>query len=295
MDSELKVVSVKRVAGRPKRQQNQMAADLGDAIAGHRIDVHFQPQYELRTGRCCGVEALARWMQSSGRETPPSLFIPIAERFGMIGAIGVTVLYQSCATLLEWPEFAASPAILSVNVSTQQLTDDFGAVLGSVIDLTGFPGSCLELEVTETALISNFKRAARCLNACKQLGARIALDDFGTGYSSLDYLLKLPVDRIKLDRYFVGKLRSDRKAVAIVRSVVALGEEAGVEVLAEGIESEADLAALDALGCRQGQGNLLCRSVSAEQARALMREPWGARFKGGARLNCPDGGGLHAA
>lgn len=295
MDRELKVVSVKRVAGRPGRQQIKLAADLGDAIAGHHIDVHFQPQYELRTGRCCGVEALARWVQANGRETPPSLFIPIAERYGMIGAIGVSVLYQSCATLLEWSEFAARPAILSVNVSTQQLTDDFGAVVGSIIDLTGFPGSALELEVTETTLISNFKRATRCLNACKQLGVRIALDDFGTGYSSLDYLLKLPVDRIKLDRYFVGRLGRDRKAAAIVRAVVALGEEAGVEVLAEGIESEADLEALDALGCRQGQGNLLCRPVPAEEARLLMREPWGARFNGGPRMTCPDGGGLHAA
>jgi EAL domain-containing protein (putative c-di-GMP-specific phosphodiesterase class I) len=295
MDSELKVVSVKRIAGRPKRRRDKMAADLGDAIAGHRIDVHFQPQYELRTGRCCGVEALARWMQSNGSETPPSLFIPIAERFGMIGAIGVSVLYQSCATLIEWPEFAARPPILSVNVSTQQLTEDFGAVVGSVIDLIGFPGSCLELEVTETTLISNFKRAARCLTACKQMGVRIALDDFGAGFSNLDYLLKLPVDRIKLDRYFVARLGIDKKAEAIIRAVVALGEDAGVEVLAEGVESESNFKSLEALGCKQGQGNLLCRSVPADEARALMSEPWGARFRNEPQLNFPDGGGLHAA
>jgi EAL domain-containing protein (putative c-di-GMP-specific phosphodiesterase class I) len=295
MDSELKVVSVKKIAGTPKRQRNKLAVELGDAIAGHNIDVHFQPQFELRGGRCCGVEALARWMQSNGSETPPSLFIPIAERFGMIGAIGVSVLYRSCATLIEWSEFAARPPILSVNVSPQQLTEDFSAVVGSVIDLTGFPGSCLELEVTETTLISNFKRATRCLDACKELGVRIALDDFGTGYSSLDYLLKLPVDRIKLDRYFVAKLGTHRKAEAIIRSVVALGEDAGVEVLAEGVESEANLKTLDALGCRQGQGNLLCPSVPADEARSLMREPWGARFKTGSRISRPDDGGLHAA
>ena len=294
MDSELNVVNVKKIAGRPRRQ-SKMAIDLGDAIAGHRIDVHFQPQYELHSGRCCGVEALARWIQWNGREAPPSLFIPIAERFGMIGAIGVSVLYQSCATLLEWSEFATQRPVLSVNVSTQQLTEEFGAVVGSVLDLTGFPGTSLELEVTETTLISNFKQATRCLNACKQLGVRIALDDFGTGYSSMDYLLKLPVDRIKLDRYFVGKLGCDRKATSIVRAVVALGDDAGVEVLAEGIEREADLEALATLGCRQGQGNLLCPSVPPDEARLLMREPWGARFKGEARMNCPDGGGLHAA
>jgi EAL domain-containing protein (putative c-di-GMP-specific phosphodiesterase class I) len=292
MDSEIKVISVKRVAGRRNRQ-TRIATDLSDAIAQHHIMVHFQPQYELRGGRCCGVEALARWMQLNGVETPPALFIPVAERFGMIGAIGVSVLYQSCVTLLDWSEFSARPPTLSVNVSAQQLTPDFGAVIGSVIELTGFPGSQLELEITETTLIANMERAVRCLDACRGLGVKVALDDFGTGYSSLQYLAKLPVDRVKLDRYFVERV-CDRKAAAIVRSMVALCAEMGVEVIAEGIESERQLAVLESLGCAQGQGNLFAKSLPTEQARLLMQRPWGSRFAA-ATCNHPDGGGLHAA
>jgi EAL domain-containing protein (putative c-di-GMP-specific phosphodiesterase class I) len=257
---------------------------LGDALDHQDIEVYFQPQYELRSGCASGVEALARWPRLDGALTPPSLFIPVAERYGMIAAIGVSVLYQACSTVGEWTELAPLPT-LSVNVSAQQLTEDFGAVIACILELTQFPATRLELELTETDLISNLGRAVRSLEQCKQYGVRIALDDFGTGYSGLAYLARLPVDRIKLDQTFVQAMVSDRKVAAIVRSMLALGRELNIEVLAEGIESERQLEMLIAMGCQQGQGNLLANSVPAEAARELLHRPWGVR----------PAGGLHAA
>jgi EAL domain-containing protein (putative c-di-GMP-specific phosphodiesterase class I) len=268
------------VGTKPGRQHNQLASDLGDALSHQDLEVYYQPQYELRSGRARGIEALARWPRLDGALTPPSLFIPVAERFGMIDAIGVSVLYQACSRVGEWTEFAPLPT-LSVNVSAQQLTADFSAVIGCILELTEFPALRLELEVTETGLISNVNRAAYSLEQCRSLGVRIALDDFGTGYSGLAYLARLPVDRLKLDQSFIQAMATDRKAAAIVRSVVALGRELNVEVLAEGIESERQLEMLIAMGCQQGQGNLLAHSVPAKAARELLNRPWGVRHAGG--------------
>jgi EAL domain-containing protein (putative c-di-GMP-specific phosphodiesterase class I) len=281
MDSRLKVLTVRRVGSKPGRQHNQLASDLGDALDHQDIEVNFQLQYELRSGRACGLEALARWPRLDGEVTPPSMFIPVAERFGMIGAVGVSVLYQACRTVGEWTEIAPQLPTLSVNVSAQQLTEDFSAVIGSILELTEFPATRLELEVTETGLISNVGVAARTLEQCKKLGVRIALDDFGTGYSGLAYLARLPVDRLKLDQSFVQAMATDRKVAAIVRSVLAMGREMNLEVLAEGIESERQLEMLIGMGCCLGQGNLLAHTMPAEAARELLHRPWGIRHAGG--------------
>jgi EAL domain-containing protein (putative c-di-GMP-specific phosphodiesterase class I) len=281
MESRLKVLTVRKVGSKPGRQHDELASDLGDALNHQDIEVYFQPQYELRSGRACGIEALARWPRLDGGATPPSLFIPVAERCGMIGAIGVSVLYQACSTVGEWTGIAPPLPTLSVNVSAQQLTEDFSAVIGGILELTEFPAARLELEVTETGLISNLGTAARSLKQCQKLGVQIALDDFGTGYSGLAYLACLPVDRLKLDQSFVQAMVSDRKVAAIVRCVLAMAREMKLEVLAEGIESERQLEMLIGMGCCEGQGNLLAPSVPAEAARELLSRPWGIRHAGG--------------
>jgi len=241
MESGLKVLSVKKSASRHSRPQAKFVSALGVAVSQEDIAVHFQPQYDLCSGCAVGVEALARWVRLDGRITPPSAFIPVAERFGMIGAIGVSVLYQACSTLCEWTPVAQSAPLLCVNVSAQQLTEQFGAVLAGILELTEFPGDRLELEITETSRISNVARAARTLAQCRRHGVRIALDDFGTAYSGCAYLAQLPVDRLKLDQSFVQAMVTNRKATAIVRSMVALGQDMDIDVLAEGIETERQL------------------------------------------------------
>ena len=281
MESSLKVLSVKKIASRHGRPQAKLASDLGEAISQEDIAVHFQPQYELCSGRAVGVEALARWVRLDGRVTPPSSFIPVAERFGMIGAIGVSVLYQACSTLSEWTPLEQGAPLLCVNVSAQQLTEEFSAVLAGILELTEFPGHRLELEVTETSRISSVGRAERTLAQCRRHGVRIALDDFGTAYSGFAYLAQLPVDRLKLDQSFVQDMESNRKAAAIVRSLIALGRDMDIDVLAEGIETERQLEMLIAMGCLQGQGNLFAQPLPADAARSLMKRPWGLRHAGG--------------
>jgi EAL domain-containing protein (putative c-di-GMP-specific phosphodiesterase class I) len=270
MESDLQVHSEPPV-------KSAMESDLGDAIAAHRIIVHFQPQFESRSGRGCGVEALARWPRFDGRQTPPGTFIPVAERTGLIGAMGVSVLYQACSTLAAWSRLGTDWPTLSVNVSARQIDEDFGIAIEQVIDLTGFPVERLELEITESVLGADSNRSIRCMNHWKRLGVRIALDDFGTGYSSLSYLSRLPVDRLKVDKSFVHRMTFDRKTAAIVRAVCALGEDIGVDVLAEGIETEWQFEMLEGFGCRHMQGNLLAKSLPAAAARALLAKPWGAR------------------
>jgi EAL domain-containing protein (putative c-di-GMP-specific phosphodiesterase class I) len=199
----------------------------------------------------------------------------------MIGAIGVSVLYQACSTLCDWSSSGQKTPLLCVNVSAQQLTEQFAAVLAGILELTEFPGERLELEVTETSRISNVPRAARILSQCRRHGVRIALDDFGTAYSGFAYLAQLPVDRLKLDQSFVQAMEGNRKAAAIARSVIELGRDMNIDVLAEGIETERQLEMLSLMGCPQGQGNLLAPPLPADAARDFMGRTWGQRHAGG--------------
>jgi EAL domain-containing protein (putative c-di-GMP-specific phosphodiesterase class I) len=293
MEHTLKVLSVEAIGRKAPRPRSRMAITLDNAIAHHEIDVQFQPQFNLRTGRGTGMEALARWRGSDGAETPPSKFIPIAERFGLIGAMGASVLHQACAALANSGVSDIQP-MLSVNVSTRQINTDFCAIVANVLDLTKFPGERLALEVTETAMMTDPELAARSLTLCKQLGVRISLDDFGTGYSSLAYLARLPVDQLKLDKSFTDRAASHPKTACIVRSIIRMAEDLGIEVLAEGIETEQQLSAVTSLGCSLGQGNLLAHSLPVDRAWLLMHRSWGDRFPE-ASSALVDAGGLHAA
>jgi EAL domain-containing protein (putative c-di-GMP-specific phosphodiesterase class I) len=184
---------------------------------------------------------------------------------------------------------------LSVNVSTHQINEEFCDVVKRILERTGFAGERLELEITESALIANAELAIRCCERWRELGVHIAVDDFGTGYSSLSYLSRLPVDRLKLDKSFVHRMIAEKKTAAIVRSVLALGKDLGVAVLVEGIETEAQFAMLEQMGCEQVQGFLLAKPVPANEARALLLMPWGARFAPVFRPERVLDRGLHAA
>jgi EAL domain-containing protein (putative c-di-GMP-specific phosphodiesterase class I) len=255
-----------------------LEARLTAAVRRRELEVHFQPQYDVECGKGCGVEALARWTLPDGEDISPTVFIPMAERISMIGPLGTWVLGRACEIVAGWGNLGGRAPTLSVNVSTHQINEDFCGIIDRTLRITGLPPAQLELEITESALMANAEVAVACCEEWRTLGVHIAVDDFGTGYSSLNYLARLPVDRLKLDKSFAQRMTFDRKTAVIVRSVLALGREMGIAVLVEGVETEQQFALLDRWGCRQVQGFLLAKPLPAAEARALFLIPWGARL-----------------
>ncbi|HZF68737.1 MAG TPA: EAL domain-containing protein, partial [Gemmatirosa sp.] len=230
----------------------------------------YQPVVDLATGRPTGVEALLRWHHPTLGPVSPAAFIPLAEEIGVIAPIGGWVLRTACTALaglgaaLREPGAAHADSLgVAVNVSGHQLqatrfADDVAAALAAA----GLAPERLTLEVTETALVRDPRRARRVLGELRATGVRIAIDDFGTGYSSLGYLQQLPLDVLKIDKRFVdGVARGSGPSVAIPRAVVALGDALGLRTVGEGVETAAQRDALHALGCRAGQGYLFARPL----------------------------------
>jgi diguanylate cyclase (GGDEF)-like protein/PAS domain S-box-containing protein len=267
-------------SGNPERHAQQrlhLETGLRQAIERNELVVHYQPQFDVRTGRECGVEALARWFPRNGEAISPAVFIPLAERTGLICSLGSWVLQSACATVSRWQLGGQAPPTLCINVSTHQVRQEFGQILARALSVSGFPADRLELEITESILIENPELALECLAQWKRLGVRIAVDDFGTGYSSLSYLSRLPVDRLKIDKSLVHRMIDESRSETIVRTVVSLGRELGFAVIAEGVETEEQFQRLQELGCPQVQGYLFAAPGPAIEARALLGSRWGAR------------------
>ncbi len=254
-----------------------LEANLREAIRRGELTLNYQPQFDIESGRACGVEALARWFPGDGAAIAPSIFIPLAEQAGLISALGAWALTEGCKTSARWTRAGGEAAPISVNVSAQQICEGFTGQIARALDQSGLPASQLELEITEHVLVANGELTQRCLTQWKSLGVRIALDDFGTGHSNLGYLAKLPIDRLKIDGSLLGGLASGSRDHAIVRAAISLGRELGFTVLAEGVETEDQFRLLRELGCQQAQGYLLTRPTSAAAARQLMMRKWGAR------------------
>jgi EAL domain-containing protein (putative c-di-GMP-specific phosphodiesterase class I)/PAS domain-containing protein len=260
-----------------KPVEARLVAEFGDAMQRHALSVHYQPQFDITTGRGCGVEALARWVLCSGESIAPSVFIPLAERAGIIHSLGAWMLKSACETAYAWCSRDAQRTTLSVNVSALQIDEDFYAVLGRTLEKSGFPAKQLELEITESALIANPDLTIDCLKQWKTLGVRIAMDDFGTDASSISYLSRLPVDRLKLDQSLTHRMTQDSKSAEVARLIVSLGTELGIDVIAKGVETEQQLKMLTDLGCPRAQGYLLGRPMPAKQAQLALRKVWGNR------------------
>jgi EAL domain-containing protein (putative c-di-GMP-specific phosphodiesterase class I) len=261
--------------GRPL--EARLIAEFGDAMQRHALSVHYQPQFDIETGRGCGVEALARWVLCSGESIAPSVFIPIAERSGIIHSLGAWMLKSACETAYAWCSRDAQRTTLSVNVSALQIDEEFCAVLGRTLEKSGFPAKQLELEIAESALIANPDLTIGCLKEWKKLGVRIAMDDFGTDCSSLTYLSRLPVDRLKLDQSLIHRMTLDSRSAEVAGLIVSLGLELGIDVIAKGVETEQQLKMLTDLGCPRAQGYLLGRPMPAKQAQLALRKVWGNR------------------
>jgi len=252
-------------------------AALHDAIEQHAISVQYQPQFDLQTGAGCGVEALARWVQSSGQMVTPAAFIPVAEETGMIHSLGAWVLECACTEALTWCGAASAPGRLSVNVSPLQIDASFVDVVRGILARTGFPVHRLELEITESAFLGSAQETISYLRRWKNLGVRISLDDFGVGYSCLSYLCRLPLDRLKLDKSMIDRIPSDKKSVAVVRSIISPADALGLDVIAEGVETQSQLSVLADLGCNQAQGYLFARPMPAKAAQVALNKSWGNR------------------
>ncbi|MDC7715325.1 EAL domain-containing protein [Vogesella sp. LYT5W] len=241
------------------------------AMAQQRFYLELQPKYDIASRRLNGFEALLRWRQPDGRLVSPARFIPVAEDSGVITELGLWVLEQACRTATEWVRHGRQLTI-AVNVSARQLTHgDFCAEVARVLRDSGLPPALLELEVTEGTLIDYSGPVRQQLAGIKALGVRLAVDDFGTGYSSLAYLKNFAPDTVKIDRSFVSGLQHNRDNAAIVSAIITLARNLDMESLAEGVETEAELAALQALGCDTVQGYLTGRPLAVNDALALCR------------------------
>jgi diguanylate cyclase (GGDEF)-like protein len=261
----------------PPPQRLPAEAGLDDALKRHAISVHYQPQFALQNGRGCGVEALARWNLASGKHVAPAIFIPMAERTGMIDTLGASVLRSACETAAGWRGRGrdAERMTISVNVSTLQINAKFLGVLTSILGTSGLPPARLELEIEESAVLANTEQTTYCLKQWKQLGVRVAVNHAGNNYSSLSYLSRLPIDRLKLDKSLIQNMIVDKQAMGFIHALISLGVALGVDVIAEGVETEAQFHMLLELGCLQAQGFLLARPMPAVQAQVALRKPWG--------------------
>jgi diguanylate cyclase (GGDEF)-like protein len=258
------------------RLRHELETRLRNAVQRQELSLFFQPQYEIRSGEICGVEALARWFQD-GSTVSPSVFIPLAEQTGIIDDLGCWALRAGCLAAAEWSCGRSRKITVSVNVSTRQVREDFTGEIEQALRANRLAGEQLELEITESILLTDVDRALRCLTEWKGLGVHIALDDFGTGYSNLGYLAKLPIDRLKLDGSLIRGMTRESKDATVVRAMITLGRELGITVLAEGVETEEQLAMLSKFGCQQVQGYLMTPPAPQEEARKLMRRRWGMR------------------
>jgi diguanylate cyclase (GGDEF)-like protein len=240
------------------QNRHTIEAELRDALRrADQLSVAFQPLYGTGRDNIVGAEVLARWHHPRLGQIAPAHFIPVAEASGLIEALGAYVLREACRAGASWPD-----RIFAVNISPVQLRNPrFPRAVFDMLAETGMSPTALELEITEGVLLEEASDAAEALRMFRAAGIRIALDDFGTGYSSLNYLKRYPVDRIKIDRSFVSQLTSGSVSIAIVQAMVTLAHALGIEVTAEGVETDEQLAILTQLGCNAFQGFLLSPPV----------------------------------
>ncbi|TFW16047.1 EAL domain-containing protein [Massilia arenosa] len=243
-------------------QRLLLEASLGRAIRGHELLLYYQPKVDLRSGRMIGAEALVRWNHPEQGLLAPANFIPVAEQTGLIVPLGDWVLCEACAALQQLRGSGPSDFVISVNLAARQLRQrEFVAHLAEILKVHEVAPEQIELEVTESQLMDNPAEAMEALTDLKAMGVRLSIDDFGTGYSSLSYLQKFPVDVIKIDRSFLVK--SDDDHAVIMRAIIALGHSLKLKVIAEGVETQDQLAFLRDHDCDQIQGNYFSPAVSS--------------------------------
>ena len=252
----------------------QLESDLRQAIERNEFCVYYQPIVSLETGRLAGFEALVRWNHPRRGLVSPADFIPVAEETGLIVPIGEWVLNEACARVRQWQIDSPShrSLSLSVNLSARQVAQpDLLNRIKEALENSKLNSHCLKLEITESVVMENAEAAAQMFKQLRSLGVQLSIDDFGTGYSSLSYLHRFPLNYLKIDRSFVSRLTTDNDN-AIVRTISTLARNLGMEVIAEGIETEEQFQQLKMLGCEYGQGYLFSRPVANEGVDHLLSQ-----------------------
>jgi len=252
-----------------------LQTDLRQALVDNQLSIHYQPIVDLATGALHSVEALARWQHPTRGLVSPAVFIPIAEEIGLIDSIGRWIMHSSCRQMAEWnlARCPAAPLRVSVNVSVRELRQfDFVDRVRSILVDTGLPAHLLQLEITESLFLQEPAIVCQLLAQLRGLGVQIALDDFGTGYSSLSYIDRYEIDTIKIDRSFMMRINESRRTFAIVQMIIGLGRTLGLEIVAEGIETEEQRQVARSLDCPLAQGFLLARPMPAVDIEALFEK-----------------------
>ena len=249
----------------------QLNADLRHALERAEFALHYQPKVDLATGALRGLEALLRWNHPARGMVSPLEFVPALEDSGLIIPVGEWVITEACAQIRRWQGAGLAPVPVAVNLSAKQfLRRDLDGTIQRALAAAGVPAKLLELEITESSLMDNPEEAVRAMNALRTAGLKISVDDFGTGYSSLAYLARFPLSALKIDRAFVQNVHKGASDAAIVRAVIDMANNLGLQVIAEGVETEAQADFLRRHGCHQAQGYLYSRPLPAGEIAARL-------------------------
>jgi diguanylate cyclase (GGDEF)-like protein len=256
------------------RETLLLESGLRQALAKEELEIYYQPQFDLVSGRMVGTEALLRWNHPERGLLLPAEFLPLAEETGLIFAISDWVLQTVCRQNKAWQIGGLPPLVMAVNIAPRMfLQRELTGMVERALDCSGLEARFLELEVTESMILRNVEAATQTLGELSHLGVHLAIDDFGTGYSSVSGLRRLPIRKLKIDRLFVKDLTDNPKDASIAASVIALAQSMNLGVIAEGVETEEQLKFLKARGCQQGQGFLFSLPLSEAQFTKLLAQP----------------------
>jgi diguanylate cyclase (GGDEF)-like protein/PAS domain S-box-containing protein len=256
------------------QQRMQIESGLRHALGHGELLLHYQPKFEVASGRVVGAEALVRWMHPQRGMVPPSEFIPLAETTGLIVQVGEWVLEQACAQAAIWQRAGLPPFRLAVNVSAREFTSSLPGRVADTLKRYRIDASWLELEITESTLMHDIDYVIGIMDRISALGVALSLDDFGTGYSSLSYLKRFPIDTLKIDRSFTTGIPSDVSDCAIASTIISMGRKLGHRVIAEGVETVEQMAFLRQAGCDEVQGYLYGKPLPACEFEKALRENW---------------------
>ncbi|MBU1692165.1 MAG: EAL domain-containing protein [Gammaproteobacteria bacterium] len=250
-----------------------MASALHDAIARNELELHYQPQVDLASGKIVGMEALARWRHPQLGMVSPVVFIPLAEETGQISLIGAWVLREACRQNKAWQDEGFPPLRVAVNLSARQFCQrDITAIVSQALADTGLESRFLELEITESMLMHDVNATISIMQQLKELGISFSLDDFGTGYSSLSYLKRFPIETLKIDQSFVRDIPHDKDDSAIAAAIIAMASALGIKVIAEGVETPEQLAFLNTQKCTGMQGYYFSKPLPSDEFAQLLRQ-----------------------
>jgi len=251
----------------------EMQKLMRKAIENNEFVVYYQPKVDMDTNDIVGMEALVRWRRQDGTIIVPDDFIPLAEETGLIVPIGERVLFEACERTKKWHDNGHTNLTVSVNVSSRQFEhSDLPSVVASTLGISELQPQFLCLEITESAMIYDIDKTTEALHKLRALGVGISIDDFGTGYSSLSQLKKLPIGELKIDRSFVKNITNNLNDAAIAKSIISLARTLGLKVIAEGVETRAQLAFLQTLGCDEMQGYLFSPPVPEDSFQEILEK-----------------------